>query len=237
MSVFGNNNFMVNESGNSANIENYKIVIIGDQHVGKTSILSKYKYESLEEGYAPTVGIDFLTKDVFLEDKTIRLIMWDTAGQERFKSLIPSYLKNAHCIILTFDITNKSSFNSLSKWLKDVKENIQEGTFIVVCGNKLDLNNKRTVLKNTATNFCNENNLPYCETSAVTGEGISELFNIITKNFCDIPNVVNEIHVNNEKDVTSEPIRLNTKQGSVIVDNTSKNGDLLKRHGGCCGKK
>ena len=108
MSVFGNNNFMVNESGNSANIENYKIVIIGDQHVGKTSILSKYKYESLEEGYAPTVGIDFLTKDVFLEDKTIRLIMWDTAGQERFKSLIPSYLKNAHCIILTFDITKKA---------------------------------------------------------------------------------------------------------------------------------
>ena len=139
------NNIIVNESGSASQIENYKIVIIGDQHVGKTSILSKYKYEAVEEDYAPTVGIDFLTKNVFLEDKTIRLIMWDTAGQERFKSLIPSYLKNANSIILTFDITSKNSFNSLTKWLEDIKNHVQEGVFIVLCGNKIDLNNNRQV--------------------------------------------------------------------------------------------
>ena len=79
MSFLGNNS-IVNESSSASQIENYKIVIIGDQHVGKTSILSRYKYEVIETAYAPTVGIDFLTKNVFLEDKTIRLIMWDTAG-------------------------------------------------------------------------------------------------------------------------------------------------------------
>ena len=166
------NNIIVDESGSASQIENYKIVIIGDQHVGKTSILSKYKYETIEENYAPTIGIDFLTKNVFLEDKTIRLIMWDTAGQERFKSLIPSYLKNANSIILTFDITSKNSFNSLNKWLEDIKNHVQDGVFIVLCGNKIDLNNKRQVSFEDAKKFAKDKDLIYVETSAITGEGI-----------------------------------------------------------------
>jgi len=89
------------------------------------------------------VGIDFVTKNVFLEDKTIRLIMWDTAGSERFKSLIPTYLKNAHAIILTFDITNRTSFQSLPIWMNEIKDKIPENTFIIVTGNKLDLEVKR----------------------------------------------------------------------------------------------
>jgi len=178
---------MVNETGTSSNIENYKIAIIGNQHVGKTTILSRYKYETTDDTYAPTVGIDFLTKNVFLEDKTIRLIMWDTAGQERFKSLIPSYLKNANCVILTYDITDKSSFTSLNKWLSDAKDNVVEGTFIILCGNKIDLNNKRVVTKEEAEKFAEENKIAYAETSATTGEGINELFNTIIGNFCDVP--------------------------------------------------
>ena len=179
------NNIIVNESGSASQIENYKIVIIGDQHVGKTSILSKYKYEAVEEDYAPTVGIDFLTKNVFLEDKTIRLIMWDTAGQERFKSLIPSYLKNANSIILTFDITSKNSFNSLTKWLEDIKNHVQEGVFIVLCGNKIDLNNNRQVNIEEAEKFAKDNDLVYVETSAISGEGIKRLFDVITRSFYD----------------------------------------------------
>lgn len=69
--------------------------------------------------------------------------MWDTAGSERFKSLIPTYLKNAHAIILTFDITNKSSFLSLPTWLSDIKDKIPENAFIIVAGNKLDQESKR----------------------------------------------------------------------------------------------
>ena len=182
---------IVNETGTSSNIENYKIAIIGNQHVGKTTILSRYKYETTDDSYAPTVGIDFLTKNVYLEDKTIRLIMWDTAGQERFKSLIPSYLKNANCVILTYDITDKSSFTSLSKWLSDVKDNVVEGTFLILCGNKIDLNNKRIVPKEEGEKFAQDNNIAYAETSATTGEGINELFNTIISNFCDVP-IVNK---------------------------------------------
>ena len=163
-------NSMVNDAGPSSDIESYKIAIIGNQHVGKTTILSRYKYETTDDSYAPTVGIDFLTKNVFLEDKTIRLIMWDTAGQERFKSLIPSYLKNANCVILTYDITEKSSFTSLGKWLSDVKDNVSEGTFIILCGNKIDLNNKRVISKEEGEKFAKDNNIAFAETSASTGQ-------------------------------------------------------------------
>ena len=112
--------------------------------------------------------------------------MWDTAGQERFKSLIPSYLKNAHSIILTFDITSKSSFNSLNKWLQEIKDHVPENVFIVICGNKIDLNNKRQITKAEGEKFASEKNLAYVETSATTGEGIKRLFDVITNSFYDI---------------------------------------------------
>ena len=212
------NNIIINESGSSSQIENYKIVIIGDQHVGKTSILSKYKYETIEENYAPTVGIDFLTKNVFLEDKTIRLIMWDTAGQERFKSLIPSYLKNAHSIILTFDITSKNSFNSLNKWLEDIKNNVQDSVFIVLCGNKIDLNNKRQVNFEDAQKFAKDNDLVYIETSAITGDGIKKLFDLITKSFYD-----GGISIGNESQVNERSIVLQPNNNVIDEGNNKKN--------------
>ena len=199
------NNIIVDESGSASQIENYKIVIIGDQHVGKTSILSKYKYETIEENYAPTIGIDFLTKNVFLEDKTIRLIMWDTAGQERFKSLIPSYLKNANSIILTFDITSKNSFNSLNKWLEDIKNNVQDSVFIVLCGNKIDLNNKRQVNYEDAQKFAKDNDLIYIETSAITGDGIKKLFDVITKSFYDGGVSIGNDSQVNERSIVLQP--------------------------------
>jgi len=222
---------MVNETGTSSNIENYKIAIIGNQHVGKTTILSRYKYETTDDTYAPTVGIDFLTKNVFLEDKTIRLVMWDTAGQERFKSLIPSYLKNANCVILTYDITDKSSFTSLNKWLSDVRDNVVEGTFIILCGNKIDLNNKRAVPKEDGEKFAQENKIAYAETSASTGEGINELFNTIIGNFCDVPIINKEDKDDDDLDnMGSKTIALKdlTKEDEAKIEHQ-------KKKNGCCG--
>ena len=219
---------MVNESGSSSNIENYKIAIIGNQHVGKTTILSRYKYETTDDSYAPTVGIDFLTKNVFLEDKTIRLIMWDTAGQERFKSLIPSYLKNANCVILTYDITEKSSFSALGKWLSDVKDNVVEGTFIILCGNKIDLNNKRVISKEEGEKFAKENNIAFAETSATTGQGIDELFNTILANFCDVP-------IQNKENKEDDLDGMGSKTISLKdLKKEDENVELQKKKKNCC---
>ena len=177
------NNFLPDEIGASSSIDNYKIVLIGDINVGKTSILSRFRYGSFESDYIPTLGIDFFSKNLFFEDKTIRLILWDTAGQERFRSLIPSYLKNADCIIIVFDITNKESFLSLNKWLTDAKNNASENTIYVICGNKIDLKERRTVNENEINEYIEKNTgVIYMECSAKNGQGIKDLFNVIAKN-------------------------------------------------------
>ena len=225
MSFLGTSS-IVNDSSSSSQLENYKIVIIGDQHVGKTSILSRYKYEVVETVYSPTVGIDFLTKNVFFEDKTIRLIMWDTAGQERFKSLIPSYLKNANCIILTYDISNKETFSSLSKWYTDSKEYVNENTLFVICGNKIDL--KRAITQKEIEDFSKEKNIPFCaEVSALTGEGINEMFNGIVKKFCEALNLMTSD--NKIEDITIENQQDSKSQNFSLKENINKEAIIVKK--------
>ena len=230
MSFLGTSS-IVNDSGTSSQIESYKIVIIGDQFVGKTSILSRYKYEVFENEYSPTVGIDFLTKNVFLEDKTIRLIMWDTAGQERFKSLIPTYLKNANCIILAFDLSNKASFLSLNKWYNDAKDHVSDNTLFIICGNKKDL--KHVVTNQEIENFANEKKINvFVEVSALTGEGIDELFGKIIKRFCDNLNINNDAknEINNDHDMKSQSVSLK----NLNEQNTKENNNALKKKKKCC---
>ena len=225
MSFLGTSS-IVNDSSSSSQLENYKIVIIGDQHVGKTSILSRYKYEVVETVYSPTVGIDFLTKNVFLEDKTIRLIMWDTAGQERFKSLIPSYLKNANCIILTYDISNKETFSSLSKWYTDSKEYVNENTLFVICGNKIDL--KKVITQKEIEDFSKEKNIPFCaEVSALTGEGINQMFNAIVKKFYETLNLMSSD--NKIEDITIENQRDSKSQNFSLKENKNKEEIIVKK--------
>ena len=225
MSFLGTSS-IVNDSSSSSQLENYKIVIIGDQHVGKTSILSRYKYEVVETVYSPTVGIDFLTKNVFFEDKTIRLIMWDTAGQERFKSLIPSYLKNANCIILTYDISNKETFSSLSKWYTDSKEYVNENTLFVICGNKIDL--KRAITQKEIEDFSKEKNIPFCaEVSALTGEGINQMFNAIVKKFYETLNLMSSD--NKIEDITIENQRDSKSQNFSLKENKNKEEIIVKK--------
>ena len=216
----GDNN-IINESVSGTNIENYKIVILGDQFVGKTSILNKFKYENTEEKYTPTIGIDFLTKNVYLEDKTIRLIMWDTAGSERFKSLIPSYIKNANAIILAYDITSKSSFISLDKWLADISDKVPANAYIIISGNKLDLEGKRQVGVDEVKKFADEKKLKYIETSSKTGENIKLLFDTITSTLYDSNIMLPE-------DKENKTVNVNT-----AINKQSKKGCK----GTLCGKK
>jgi len=221
------NNVLAGELGASGSINNYKIVIIGDISVGKTSILSQFRYGSFDQAYLPTLGIDFFTKNFFYEDKTIRLILWDTAGQERFRSLIPSYLKNANCIVIVYDITNKDSFNSLNRWLKDAKQNVPEETIFVICGNKIDLKEKRVVTNEEIDNYIQKNNLIYVECSALSGEGIKELFNLIAKNLGESNFVKSE---DNYIDYSSYIMDSQLKTDGLIDNNYSseKNKDEEK---------
>ena len=94
---------------------------MGDQSVGKTSIIHRFKYDQFEDNYNATIGIDFITQKMYLEDSIITLNLWDTAGQEKFKSLIPSYIKDSQAIVVVFDITNTESFENVDRWIEDAR--------------------------------------------------------------------------------------------------------------------
>ena len=216
------NNVLTSELGASSSINNYKIVVLGDINVGKTSILSRFRYGSFDQSYMPTLGIDFFTKNLFYEDKTIRLILWDTAGQERFRSLIPSYLKNADCIIIVYDITNKDSFNSLTHWLNDAKNNTIEGTIFVICGNKIDLKEKRVVTNEEIDEYIKKENLLYVECSAQNGEGIKELFNLIAKNLGE-SNFAKSEYINIDFSKNDNKLKEDSKSNYIINRNYKNN--------------
>ena len=121
----------------------YKIVFLGDQSVGKTSMIHRFIYDQFDEQYQATIGIDFMTQKMYVEDKIIILNLWDTAGQERFKSLIPSYIKDSAVAIVCYDITSRDSFQNDDKWIEDARALRDDDVLLIIAGNKSDLNDRR----------------------------------------------------------------------------------------------
>ncbi|KAG9318612.1 P-loop containing nucleoside triphosphate hydrolase protein [Chiua virens] len=170
-----------------------KIVLLGDQSVGKTSLITRsapdvnlshlliwstrrFMYDTFDNTYQATIGIDFLSKTMYLEDRTVRLQLWDTAGQERFRSLIPSYIRDSSVAIVVYDITNRQSYISTSKWIDDVRSERGNDVIIVLVGNKADLSEKRQVTVEEATQKATQMNIMFMETSAKAGHNVKSLF-------------------------------------------------------------
>uniref|UniRef100_A0A8C6SN03 RAB41, member RAS oncogene family n=1 Tax=Neogobius melanostomus TaxID=47308 RepID=A0A8C6SN03_9GOBI len=123
-------------------LRKFKLVFLGEQSVGKTSLITRFMYDSFDNTYQATIGIDFLSKTMYLEDRTIRLQLWDTAGQERFRSLIPSYIRDSAAAVVVYDIANLNSFQQTSKWIDDVRTERGSDVIIMLVGNKTDLADK-----------------------------------------------------------------------------------------------
>uniref|UniRef100_A0A7S2V146 Uncharacterized protein n=1 Tax=Fibrocapsa japonica TaxID=94617 RepID=A0A7S2V146_9STRA len=150
-----------------------KVIILGDSGVGKTSLMNQYVNKRFSTQYKATIGADFLTKEVTIDDKLVTLQIWDTAGQERFQSLGVAFYRGADACILVYDITNPKSFDNLDSWreefLVQAAPNDPESFPFVVVGNKVDKENERRVTKSRTTNWCKAkgaNQLPFFETSA-----------------------------------------------------------------------
>merc|ERR1712210_346719 len=119
-------------------LRKFKLVFLGEQSVGKTSLITRFMYDSFDNTYQATIGIDFLSKTMYLEDRTVRLQLWDTAGQERFRSLIPSYIRDSNVGIIVYNVTEEKSFAKIDNWIKDVKDQRGEDVIIFLVGNKTD---------------------------------------------------------------------------------------------------
>merc|ERR1711976_992630 len=113
-------------------LRKYKVVFLGKQSVGKTSLITRFMYDSFDNTYQATIGIDFLSKTMYLEDRTVRLQLWDTAGQERFRSLIPSYIRDSTVAVVVYDITNRASFEQVTSWVEDVRAERGNDVIIVL---------------------------------------------------------------------------------------------------------
>ncbi|ABN67857.2 predicted protein [Scheffersomyces stipitis CBS 6054] len=191
-----NNNPTPSGTSDKSNIlRKYKIVFLGDQSVGKTSLITRFMYDTFDETYAATIGIDFLSKTMYLDDnRTIRLQLWDTAGQERFRSLIPSYIRDSHVAVICYDITNKKSFNNLDKWIKDVKLERGDDVIIVLVGNKSDLaNDKRQVtLEDVEALHRKVGSKFFIETSTKANHNVKLLFKKIAQSLPEFNTSVND---------------------------------------------
>ncbi|GAA5904602.1 hypothetical protein JCM8208_004827 [Rhodotorula glutinis] len=164
-----------------AALKKFKLVFLGEQSVGKTSLITRFMYDTFDNTYQATIGIDFLSKTMYLEDRTVRLQLWDTAGQERFRSLIPSYIRDSSVAVVVYDITNRASFMNTSKWVDDVRSERGNDVIIVLVGNKTDLNDKRQVTTDEAEQKSKELNVMFIETSAKAGHNVKTLFRKIAQ--------------------------------------------------------
>ena len=154
----------------------YKILVIGESNVGKTSIILRYTENSFNASGISTCGVDVKCKYVTLDNLKIRLDIWDTAGQERFRGLAKNYFRGANAFILVYDITNQNSFNKLRGWINDAKEKIQREYKMIVVGNKKDCKKERVIDYDTLVEFGKKNNVLFLEVSAKTGEDIDKIF-------------------------------------------------------------
>ena len=154
----------------------FKLILIGDAAVGKTNILSKYLRNEFDPNSKSTVGVEFGTKNVTLENNKIKLQIWDTAGQERYRSVTSAYYKGAKGAILVYDITRKATFENIDKWIPDLKTNGDKDIIIMLIGNKNDLENERQVSLDEGKQKAENYKVAFLETSALNGTNIQRAF-------------------------------------------------------------
>ena len=153
-----------------------KFIIIGDSCVGKSNIISKFNDGTFDENTQPSIGVQFIAKNIVVDNITFRIQLWDTAGQENFRAMTKIYYKNCSCAFIVYDITEKYSFNHLETWLNECKKIAPESTIFVLIGNKSDLKENRQVSYEEGENFAKNNNLLFYEASARNGDNIEKIF-------------------------------------------------------------
>ena len=161
----------------------FKVLLLGDSDVGKSSLILRYTEETFNSKLVNSIGVDFKMKKKEIDGKIIKVQIWDTAGHERFRSITYSYYRGANAIIIVFDLSDKKSFISITEWLKQIEKHAKENVFKFLVGNKSDLIDERKVTYEEAKQYADEHDLPYIETSAKEGININELFDTSIKTF------------------------------------------------------
>ena len=157
----------------------FKIVLVGDSGVGKSSILLRFADDTFTESYISTIGVDFRFKTIEVDGKVAKLQIWDTAGQERFKTITSAYYRGADGVFLVFDKTNSGSFEHISTWLEEINR-FSESTAKVLVGNKDDVEDAVEVSESQAVDYAEKHSMKYIETSALSAHQVVDAFQVMT---------------------------------------------------------
>lgn len=198
----------------------FKLLLIGNSAVGKSSLLLRFSDNIFNESFLPTIGVDFKIRTFELSSKTVKLQIWDTAGQERFKTITSSYYKGAHGIILTYDITDKQSFKDIENWLSEVEKFANENVIKLLVGNKSDLESQRQVTFEEGKEFADSLGVQFLETSAKNNSNVEKAFFALAN---EIKGRVQKFDEKEKKPV-NEPKKL--EKGKDISNETAR--------GPCC---
>ena len=154
----------------------FKIVLIGDSGVGKSNLLSRFTRNEFNLESKSTIGVEFATKSIGVDSKTLKAQIWDTAGQERYRAITSAYYRGAVGALLVYDITKHITFDNVARWLKELRDHAESNIVIMLVGNKSDLRHRRAVQTEEAMTFAESNNIAFIETSALDATGVEESF-------------------------------------------------------------
>ncbi|XP_066255765.1 ras-related protein Rab-35 [Euwallacea similis] len=158
----------------------FKLLIIGDSGVGKSSLLLRFSDNTFTGSYITTIGVDFKIKTVHIEGQRVKLQIWDTAGQERFRTITSTYYRGTHGVIIVYDVTNGETFANVKRWLHEIDQNCEVVNRVLV-GNKNDTPDRKVVLTEDAQRFADTMNIQLFETSAKDNINVEEMFMAITR--------------------------------------------------------
>jgi len=201
----------------------FKVVLIGDSGVGKSNLLSRFTRNEFNLDSKSTIGVEFATRSIQVDSKTIKAQIWDTAGQERYRAITSAYYRGAVGALLVYDISKHSTYENVTRWLKELRDHADANIVIMLVGNKSDLRHLRAVPTEEAKQFASENNLSFIETSALDASNVELAFqNILT----EIYRIVSS-KVLNQDDSGQNPI------GDRQVIDVSKDKDAEKGKSDC----
>ena len=196
----------------------FKVLLLGNSDVGKSSLLLRYVDSVWNDAFVPTIGVDFKVKTLTINEKKVKMQIWDTAGQERFRTVVSTYFRGAHGILLLYDVTNRDSFKNLESWLIEIEKNAKEKVLKILIGNKCDLTDDREIQSDEGKAFALRNGMEFMETSAKMNTNVTEAFETLGKLMIEFNSKSNNL-TQNSKDTK------NLKAGS---------GKNLKTKKGCC---
>ncbi|TAQ86415.1 hypothetical protein B7494_g5267 [Chlorociboria aeruginascens] len=160
----------------------FKVVLIGDSGVGKSNLLSRFTRNEFNLDSKSTIGVEFATRSIQVDAKTIKAQIWDTAGQERYRAITSAYYRGAVGALLVYDISKHQTYENVTRWLKELRDHADANIVIMLVGNKSDLRHLRAVPTEEAKAFASENNLSFIETSALDASNVELAFqNILTE--------------------------------------------------------